>query len=114
MGRDKIGRNEPCSCGSGKKYKVCCYLKDFDKKITKGLNYMGDDSYFIRMTNDKEQYIHLEEHNKDHYVYKVKQGVVGACGWHKKEGEAWIKNSGYHNLELVRFKEILGNDGTLN
>jgi preprotein translocase subunit SecA len=23
----KIGRNEPCYCGSGKKYKKCCYLK---------------------------------------------------------------------------------------
>lgn len=21
---DKIGRNEPCSCGSGKKFKKCC------------------------------------------------------------------------------------------
>jgi uncharacterized protein len=24
---DKIGRNEPCPCGSGKKYKKCCLLK---------------------------------------------------------------------------------------
>jgi hypothetical protein len=24
----KIGRNEPCPCGSGKKYKHCCYAKD--------------------------------------------------------------------------------------
>ena len=24
---DKIGRNEPCSCNSGKKYKKCCGLK---------------------------------------------------------------------------------------
>lgn len=23
-----IGRNDPCPCGSGKKYKKCCYLKD--------------------------------------------------------------------------------------
>lgn len=23
----KIGRNDPCSCGSGKKYKQCCQLK---------------------------------------------------------------------------------------
>jgi len=23
----KIGRNDPCYCGSGKKYKKCCYLK---------------------------------------------------------------------------------------
>ena len=22
--REKIGRNEPCPCGSGKKYKKCC------------------------------------------------------------------------------------------
>lgn len=24
----KIGRNDPCPCGSGKKYKKCCYDKD--------------------------------------------------------------------------------------
>lgn len=24
----KIGRNDPCSCGSGKKYKYCCLKKD--------------------------------------------------------------------------------------
>ena len=24
----KVGRNEPCPCGSGKKYKHCCYAKD--------------------------------------------------------------------------------------
>jgi uncharacterized protein YecA (UPF0149 family) len=23
----KIGRNEPCPCGSGKKYKKCCIIK---------------------------------------------------------------------------------------
>jgi hypothetical protein len=28
MGGDKkIGRNEPCPCGSGKKYKRCCLLE---------------------------------------------------------------------------------------
>jgi uncharacterized protein YchJ len=27
MRNKKIGRNEPCSCGSGKKYKKCCYGK---------------------------------------------------------------------------------------
>jgi len=24
----KIGRNDPCPCGSGRKYKVCCLAKD--------------------------------------------------------------------------------------
>jgi hypothetical protein len=25
MSRKKVSRNDPCSCGSGKKYKHCCY-----------------------------------------------------------------------------------------
>ncbi len=29
----KIGRNDPCPCGSGKKYKKCCYLKQQPPKI---------------------------------------------------------------------------------
>jgi len=24
VSKRKIGRNEPCPCGSGKKYKICC------------------------------------------------------------------------------------------
>ena len=33
---DKIGRNDPCPCKSGKKYKQCCLLK---KKLgLKGMN----------------------------------------------------------------------------
>jgi len=29
-----IGRNDPCTCGSGKKYKKCCETKDVAKKHT--------------------------------------------------------------------------------
>ena len=28
---NKIGRNDPCPCGSGKKYKKCCMLKEAEK-----------------------------------------------------------------------------------
>ena len=27
-GKKEPGRNDPCPCGSGKKYKDCCYWKD--------------------------------------------------------------------------------------
>ena len=30
MARKKLSRNAPCPCGSGKKYKACCYGKGFD------------------------------------------------------------------------------------
>lgn len=29
---EQIGRNNPCPCGSGKKYKQCCFQKDAMKK----------------------------------------------------------------------------------
>ena len=28
MGRAAVGRNDPCPCGSGRKYKACCALKN--------------------------------------------------------------------------------------
>ncbi len=30
MSHKKLGRNDPCPCGSGTKYKNCCYAKGFD------------------------------------------------------------------------------------
>lgn len=35
MKRQTIGRNEPCPCGSGKKYKKCCYGKNSNAKDRK-------------------------------------------------------------------------------
>lgn len=29
---DQTGRNDPCHCGSGKKYKHCCFQKDAERK----------------------------------------------------------------------------------
>jgi hypothetical protein len=30
--RRELGRNEPCHCGSGRKYKQCCLAKDEEKE----------------------------------------------------------------------------------
>ena len=48
---DKIGRNDPCPCGSGKKYKQCCLLKagasmvekkDHDGAIERAMAWLGE------------------------------------------------------------------------
>ena len=41
----KVGRNEPCPCGSGKKYKNCCFQKNDNKEIVNldNLKKEGDD-----------------------------------------------------------------------
>ena len=39
----KTGRNDPCPCGSGKKYKHCCYEKDSAKHETEVTTVAADD-----------------------------------------------------------------------
>ena len=38
MARKKVSRNAPCPCGSGKKYKKCCWGKGFDWEEDEGGN----------------------------------------------------------------------------
>ena len=38
MHKQRVGRNEPCPCGSGKKYKKCCYGKKILNNSTKPRN----------------------------------------------------------------------------
>jgi hypothetical protein len=37
----KIGRNAPCGCGSGIKFKKCCYLKQFDFDLQRKIDQVG-------------------------------------------------------------------------
>jgi len=38
----KIGRNDPCPCGSGKKYKKCCINNYVNEPIDKEYSYSDD------------------------------------------------------------------------
>lgn len=56
MSKDDVGRNDPCSCGSGRKYKKCCLGKSggFDRQgsfddILAGLHQMLEGQEFASM-----------------------------------------------------------------
>ena len=42
--KNKIGRNDPCPCGSGKKFKKCCISKS---EMTQSHTWMDDDGLHI-------------------------------------------------------------------
>lgn len=46
----KVGRNDPCSCGSGKKYKQCCI-----KKPSSGLGRKFKATVLSSKPSEKEQ-----------------------------------------------------------
>ena len=48
MSHKKISRNAPCPCGSGKKYKKCCYGKDFGFEEDEAGNVFHTYSSFAR------------------------------------------------------------------
>lgn len=64
--KSKVGRNDPCPCGSGKKYKKCCL--DKDKGLLPYQEYMNENlkEYPKRKTN-KEQF-DLYDFYKDEYI----------------------------------------------
>lgn len=58
----KIGRNDPCPCGSGKKYKKCCLLKKDTEEKAIGL--FGGDAVSLRMSHllgsmNRSEFMHV-------------------------------------------------------
>lgn len=49
----KVGRNDPCPCGSGKKYKKCCEEKNKSKKFDAKLISGGQEK--IEMTEKAQK-----------------------------------------------------------
>ena len=68
----KIGRNDPCPCGSGKKFKRCCFHKKPRKQIVmvgspeplRGVHYDKDKMEFMGLTIDGHL-IRSEEHTSE-------------------------------------------------
>ena len=48
----KIGRNDPCPCGSGKKYKKCCLQKDLAASAPKVMTASGEEASFRQARYD--------------------------------------------------------------
>ena len=50
----KIGRNDPCPCGSGRKYKRCCIGKDSVPQVNLAKRYKRDYQIKLKTTHDIE------------------------------------------------------------
>ena len=67
----KLGRNEPCHCGSGKKYKKCCLDEDIErygKKAIKITNLMDNKE----MSYDKG----VELYEKERFTEATGEGIT--------------------------------------
>jgi len=75
----KIGRNDPCPCGSGKKYKKCCYHRE----VFPGYDYetLYYEKYNIRLKKEKD-ILSIKKAGKlpvdilDWVAPKIKPGII--------------------------------------
>lgn len=84
--------------------------------IINGLNNIGEDSYFIRLKDNKKHYVHFEGDDKtgENVIYIFKETLIGACVWKLEKAKAFIKQSGANNLEYIKVSEVLGKDASFN
>lgn len=63
MARKKLSRNAPCPCGSGKKYKQCCYGKDFGYE-------QGDDGTVFKSIPLSQEMVDLLGEQRQKFIKK--------------------------------------------
>jgi len=96
----KLGRNQPCHCGSGKKYKVCCLPKDeaAAAEAAEARRLAAQSSPSIPLSDDDG----LDEAS-NHVVKLIKQGKLDEAEKEAREllvGFPYVYD-GYDRLAMV-------------
>jgi hypothetical protein len=83
--RRKVGRNEPCPCGSGKKYKKCCMLKPREEKSAPAAT--SDNASVTTVTEENSAQVSTAEQ----YLDKAEELVCDLVKWQQggKIGNRW-------------------------
>ena len=91
----KIARNEPCPCGSGKKYKNCCANVEPDKELDyylKEIHKHNSKPIKEKSMNDIETFYQLlKKANQDYPVNSIFSNLAGIIAWYADEPEQAIK-----------------------
>lgn len=122
----KIGRNDPCPCGSGKKYKKCCYLQqnyhdtdislkttdtdDYDNDLFNIPNNIDDAEVFLQLiTNLRKVSLdgkaHIKEYNKARALHSE---IINKMVSYHEAGKFELKIDSdyiYNNEHPVKSKE---------
>lgn len=72
----KQGRNEPCLCGSGKKHKKCCLIKEQNEVFESQKRREEQESWFKMMTNLRKLTLNRKPHIKQYYRTKKLHGEI--------------------------------------
>lgn len=69
---DKIGRNDPCPCGSGKKFKQCCISKKGGSGVKRKITAKWLNAKQQPKTEGEQEEVNLMERTFGHAAYSSK------------------------------------------
>lgn len=99
----KIGRNEPCSCGSGKKYKKCCMNKNIPEKEDLEQDFWEESSFAETLSscdlNTKMRTFHMKHDEEMNYNCKKCNNKISAHNkdWHARLCDTCFDKKVYKN-----------------
>lgn len=111
----KIGRNEPCSCGSGKKFKKCCALStsaggnspafDISKALQAGWSAYTDEGNLNKAAIIFQKILKVQPHNEE--AMRLLASISAQLGHLKVSSDLWSKLS-KHNPNKTEYLTKLG------
>jgi hypothetical protein len=101
-----IGRNDPCPCGSGKKFKHCCMGKENNTASAQGAGVMSE---LLRKALEGQQFNSLEEAQTflDQITQQQNRRQLDEFHGLSPEQMHQMLNFPFASLGLVRFPEVL-------
>jgi tetratricopeptide (TPR) repeat protein len=96
----QVGRNDPCPCGSGNKYKRCCLQKDEAAEHAR-LAHASLEAKEAAVAQEKQQKAALEALQEEHDLAQASNAVVAMV----KAGQLDEAERAARDL-LVRFPEV--------
>jgi len=88
----KTGRNDPCPCGSGKKYKKCCYIDESksetqkQREIEESLEMQ--EQILKTILQFRKYFLEKKPHIKEYYkIRRMHSEIVNAMAQYQEEGK---------------------------
>ncbi len=100
----KIGRNDPCPCGSGKKYKKCCLALESDRGVPEEMHDLMAD---IRHKIEDNEFGSLDEVNRELDKLMAKKNQEPMTEFHGLSPEQMyqVLHFPFDSPEIVRFDD---------
>lgn len=108
----KVKRNDPCPCGSGKKYRWCCMNKSLNPSISPVGNYALPKGILVDRYSEEDVLKQLINSSKEFQkFYEAEKGNIGSIFWLKSNKDIEV-SLGFVKGQKAKYSRIFNKNVT--